>query len=163
MITINWEAVSAIATSVACIIALWQTHVAYREKVKFTFHESARVVRGNEQLDAVKLDIRNVGNRIIEITGWGLLFRDDVVAIFSPPPQEWLCLGGYLPKVVEVGCSMSLYFERGSFLATIKAQCEANNIVKRDKLKVVVYAGSGECYVVKVSKRCKDFLNTSHN
>lgn len=158
MIKINWEALSAIATTTACIIALWQTYVAYKKKLKFSFHDNAMVVNGEKQLEIVKLDIYNVGSRVVEITGWGLLLRNDVVVVFSPPPQEWAFLGGVLPKVVEVEHSFSLYFEKASFLSTMKAQYEAGNIKENDKLKILVYDGSGTRHTIKTSKRCKEFL-----
>lgn len=163
MITINWEAISAIATSVACIIALWQTHVAYKKKLKFSFHDNAMVVNGEKQLEIVKLDIYNVGNRAIEITGWGLLLRNGVEVAFSPPSQEWVFLGGLLPKIVEVGRSTSFYFEKASFLSTIKAQQKVGNIERRDKLKIIVYDGGCSRYVIKTSKRCEDFLEACNN
>ena len=163
MITINWEAVSAIATSVACIIALWQTHVAYKKKLKFSFDDNVIVMNGEKRLEVVKLTICNVGNRSVEITGWGLLLRNDVGVQFSPPLQEWAFLGGVLPKVVEVGRSMSLYFEKTSFLFTINAQQKEGNIKRRDKLKIFVYDSGCTRHVIKTSKRCKDFLEACNN
>ena len=111
----------------------------------------------------MKLDVNNIGNRVMEITGWGLLFRGEIEAVFSPPPLEWAVLGGFLPKTIEVGHSTSLYFAKDSFVATIKSQCEANNAIQKDKVKIIVYDGSGSRHVIKTSKRCKDFLEACND
>ena len=68
------QAVGAIATSAAVIVALWQIRYANRKKVKLSFSDKNVVFSGNGNLEFhfVNMTVTNIGNKNIIIRNWGI-------------------------------------------------------------------------------------------
>ena len=75
--------VGALATTVAVIVALWQTKFNYKKKLKLSFSDSITIVpeSGNIFYKYVGLTVTNIGNRDVVINNWGFYLNDDSLMI----------------------------------------------------------------------------------
>lgn len=75
---LSWDSVTAIgtclgavATSCACIIALYQTRLSVKKRIKQIIHDNMVIINGNDDNTYCDICIYNIGNRIINIRGVG--------------------------------------------------------------------------------------------
>ena len=68
------QAVGAIATAAAVIVALWQVRYANKKKLKMKFTDKNVVFseRGDSRYLFVNLSVTNIGNRNVTIRNWGM-------------------------------------------------------------------------------------------
>lgn len=161
----NWEAFSAIstflgaiATSVACIIALYQTRVANAKKLRVSVSWDNHIVdKDGKELDPqhyCTINISNIGNKVVRFTYIGLQGRGQKGCWQVNP--DYVSDGEILPfKVHEIEPEHSLFFnfERTSFIGYIK-----DAVKQFHKVDIIICDTTGKVYHRRISaKELKSF------
>lgn len=150
----KWEIsisiISALATLLAVLIALWQTKYSNKKKLKLTVTIKAQMVQDittlqfeNKAIQLLFVSVVNIGNRKVVLTDWGFQF-DKFNALQIVNLNEKV-----FPYELEIECEKEL---ETSLLGVRNALNQNKNIIKNDKKKLTVYVtdSTGKKYFVKL-------------
>ena len=156
-----WQAASAIATTAAVIVALWQTRYQNKKKLKVEFVENMTYILNGGRGIVKKnsyfvVNIVNVGNRKVYIEHFGFLGKDKnglherVIQPAEPfgKPIEF-------PYELDIEQNLSCPLEKLDFLIKLKE----GNLLEEDK-KLIFFAkdSTGEFYTCQTPKTLRQYL-----
>ena len=158
-IEIDWQALSAIATFLAVLVALYQTRIANKKKLKIKFIDNVKIISSlakniDELIDFTIINTVNKNITIRQI----LLYhtKEDSTLLLTD-----LCkynLNNKLPKKIKPENSIDIYFERRMFLNLIKKMLEEDPKLKNKKLKFIIKDSVERQYTTKTKKTYNDYL-----
>lgn len=176
-----WSAFGAIggiigsaATTIAIIVALWQTRYPYKKKLALSFSDSIRVVNlKSSSLPAVPLQvalkISNCGNRDVYIQQWGIALDNEENIMFVPhlyadqlPQGMREYLYPEFPYYLPVEKTVLLYFDRNAFIDVLLHCQKEKSVCENTKIKIYVSDSTGQVYYKKLSKTVKEICSSSH-
>lgn len=163
---INWEAISAIgtclgalATFVACVIALWQTKIAYKKKLKVVFNDNITFInplllKNNEKF--VGISIYNKGNRNVIINEWSFEFKNHMrgpilVNFTKYYPTKF-------PICIEVENNKDVFYERAFFEQNVQDLINKGQISKNKKIRFSIKDATGKKYFFYSPKKAKEYV-----
>lgn len=152
----------AVATAVAVIVALWQTKLNYKKKLKLSFSDSITIVpeTGSKFYKYVGLTITNIGNRDVVINNWGFYLNDDsvmlVVADTSPIGRLFQT---NLPHRLQIEESISLYYDKSKFESVISECVEKGTLTKTQKILFFTTDSTGKKHKIKSDKTVEYYLS----
>lgn len=155
----------SIATTAAVIVALWQTRIAYKKKLKLSFDDNTKIMADSGTIiaDFVSLSVTNIGNKDIVISSWGFYLKNkSKVKIFSNLPIENLPLllkNEFITKFpykLSVEHSTTFYYERRLFLKIIPEYYENGELDADKPIKFYVMDSTGKEYTVKSKRTAKE-------
>lgn len=156
IISIIISSISATATFCAVFVALWQSHVPYKKKLKIkstTINEFGIDAYGNQVTDTIqKLQIKvlNVGHQDLEITSWGIYVNKNFqLNIFNLNNAS----SSYL---VPIGKSINLSVPLSTLTRNIMEYKE--EIDGTAKIKFFVQTNYGKTYLTKINYCFSFFL-----
>ena len=168
---IDWNVVSAIGTCLgalatfgACLIALWQTKIAYKKSLKIIFNDNIKLSHPSipeEESEYVNIQIINTGNRDIAISEWAYELKDDMKAILLVNFTKYLPT--IFPITVEVDNKKEIFYEKKFFLNNVKEAIGNNDINKQKKIKFSVTDVTGRKYYFYSPKKAKYYLKLNPN
>lgn len=85
-----WQAASAIATTAAVVVALWQTRYSNKKRLKIKFRDNVILTNKASKESYVELEISNVGNRKIIINRYGMSFNEGFFVVSFPDETEMI-------------------------------------------------------------------------
>ena len=151
------SSISATATFCAVLVALWQSHVPYKKKLKLkstTINEFGIDAFGHKVTNAIQkiqIKVLNVGHQDLEITSWGIYVSKNLqlnILNLNNASSSYL---------VATGKSINLCVP----LSTL-----ANNVIgykdqinDAAKIRFFVQTNYGKTYLTKTNYRFSDFLN----
>lgn len=151
-----WQAASAIATTAAVIVALWQTRYQNKKKLKIGFTEDMTyipigrcgTVKKNQYFE---INVVNVGNRKVYIEHFGVLGKDeDGLRERIIQPSEPFGRPIIFPYELDIEQGLSCPLEKSVFLANLKKEIcwmKAKSWFFMQKIRLVNFI------LVKVQKR----------
>ena len=155
----KWEigisTISAIATLLAIIVALWQTRYANKKKIKLSVTIKARISQDAITLQFEKkasillsVFVVNIGNRKVVLTDWGFQF-DKINALQIVNINEKV-----FPCELEIECAKELQTD---LLSVRKALIQNKDQIKNKKKKLIVYVtdSTGRRYYVRMPHTIK--------
>lgn len=152
----------AIATTVAVIVALWQTKYNQKKKLKLDFFDNIKVYNPNteEIFEFVEVSITNIGNRKVIVRQWGVHLKRGSIAIIVPPNEsgmeKFVCES--LPKTLDLEESVDLRWRKDRFQSFL--ECEYKDNINWNKpLVFYVKDSTGKQYIVKTKKNASYYLN----
>lgn len=158
---IFWYALSAIATTGACIIALWQTTYNNRKKLKLHLSPKTYFV-SNEIEMCLSIEIINVGNRKVIIKEWCYFMADKsvnknseriiLITVFNK------FMNTKLPQIICIEDSVSLHLNYTLFVNQLTELLEKNKISKTQKLIFGVKDSTGKIYKIKSKQTVNEFI-----
>lgn len=154
--------VGALATTVAVIVALWQTKFNYKKKLKLSFSDSITIVpeSGNIFYKYVGLTVTNIGNRDVVINNWGFYLNDDsLMIIVSDTSPIGRIIQTNLPHRLQIEESISLYHDRAKFDSAIKECVEKGTLVKTQKIMFFATDSTGKKHKVKSKETVEHYLS----
>lgn len=149
-----WQAASAIATTAAVFVALWQSIYSNRKKVKIRFRDN---VRKGDALDTepyVELEVVNTGNRKVILSRYGIIFNGNVFAIAFPDESEMISILN--PIELEVEECTRIEWKKSEFIKQLQEQCKISN---NSKVTLFVQDTTGTMYTYETSKRRIQYIN----
>lgn len=160
--SIFWEAASAIATTAAVIVALWQTKYSNKKKAKLSFVEKMSIVPVNSletighmpKNQYVGINFSNVGNRKIIIKCFWLELPNNIRAVIQP---DVIPIGSVSwPIEVNIEESVFLPWLRGKFLSFLE---EEKTLKPNQRLTFCVEDSIGTTYKCVTTKTVQQYLN----
>ena len=148
----------AIATFLACCIALWQTKYNNKKKLKLKFYSLASPVSDYVSFDQylISINIVNIGKRKVEIQEWAYYVRKQRYIFMTN--GFILNKDNQLPKKLDIEESFDLYFNLKNFLESIKSAYNLGKIHKSSKIKFGIKDSSGKVYSIKSKERVSEYL-----
>ena len=151
---INWTAISAIgtclgavATFLACLIALWQTKQTFKKKVRVYFNEliyfNHPTIPQNESR-FVGVTIINKGNRDVNIREWAIELKSNRKSVLILNYNKPFLT--QLPIKIEPEQKADLYYEWEFFIKNIKKLTEDKLIRGNKKVKFSITDMTDEKY-----------------
>lgn len=136
----------SLATAVACIIALWQTKLQIRRKLKLKSRTIVQNEGGNIQV-FLGLDIINIGYMKVIIREWCVPVKKGkkLILIPEPGPQEV-----HLPYELEPGEGVCLLFYPENFKKKLK-ELESKSLLKHtSSLRFDIVDSVDNVYSIKI-------------
>lgn len=157
-----WQAASAIATTFAVAVALWQTKYQNLKKVKITFNESVIYALGHSlglatNYQYVSLDVVNTGNRKIIISRCGIKLSNDYLWLIFPDQTPIGMVN--LPIELDVEQSVSLPWKKENFIKVLR---ELNEYPQDKKVSFFVQDITGAYYMCKSTKTIQQYLDEAN-
>ena len=162
----DWNKISAIgsflgaiATSLACIIALWQTHCAYKKKIKAVFFDNTKLHHPQIPLSEsnyVSVSIINKGNRKVIITEWAYELKKNMKSPILVNLTQYLPT--IFPKEIDIENKLDIYYEQKYFFKNIKDLVQKKDINLNRKVKFSITDMTGQKYYFYSSKKAKDYV-----
>lgn len=155
-----WTILTAISTTCACIIALWQTHYNNRKQVKLKFFSKSAILIGEKQVNYISIEIINTGNRKVVISDWSYLLnkKNGGVKLFTELDQY---VPVKLPQEIPIENKLTLYFEYEYFLNSIKKCTSEGKLKENQKITFIIQDSTGKTYKVKSKEKVSDFLKSA--
>lgn len=154
-----WNAASAIATTAAVIVALWQTKYANRKKLKVKFIEKMTIVPQNAigkipKNQYVGLDIINIENRKVIINQVWIQLPENMRAVIQPD----IIPGLNFTFPLELDVEQSTFFPwcANKFLDYIKSE---KKFLKNQRLIFCISDTTGVIYKCKTPKTIGEYIS----
>lgn len=151
----------ALATTIAVIVALWQTKDSQKKKIKLSFNEDITIVPQNAKAfyRYVGVTVTNIGNRDIVISGWGFKLHNGerIVVVKDTSPISSL-IQIDLPHKLAIEESIDLTYSKKYFLDVLLENIESKKIQQDQKLEFYVIDSTGKFYIVKTPQKAEDIL-----
>ena len=163
---IFWEAMSAIATTAAVIVALYQTRVANLKKAKISFVENMTIVPTvpmgvlgyMPKNQYVGVDFVNTGNRKIIIQSFWIEHPDGVKAVINPEQTPIGLLSW--PVSVDIEESVFIPWEKVKFLNYLNGE---KSLPRNKTITFCVTDSTGVIYRCSTPKTLQQYINESKN
>lgn len=150
----------ALATSIAVIVALWQTKYSQKKKLDLYFTDNFQLYnqKTGEAVKFIGISVSNIGNRKVIIVNWGMNLNEGQVLILRPTDAGYLERLGYvdLPKGLDIEEKLDLQWQIDRFKAFLKENEE--NIRKQKPLEFFVVDSTGKKYCVKTKKKALEYF-----
>lgn len=151
----------ALATTIAVIVALWQTKYNQKKKIKLSFCEDITIVQQNAKVfhRYVGVKVTNIGNRDIVISSWGFKLHDGerVVVVKDTSPISSL-IQIDLPHKLAIEESIDLTYSKKYFLEVLLENIQSKKIQQNQKLAFYVIDSTGKFYIVKTPQKVEEIL-----
>ena len=152
---------AALATTIAVIVALWQTKYSQKKKIKLSFNEDITIVPQNATAfyRYVGVTVTNIGNRDIVISSWGFKLHNGerIVVVKDKSPISSL-IQIDLPHKLAIEESIDLTYSKKYFLDVLLENIESKKIQQDQKLEFYVIDSTGKFYIVKTPQKAEDIL-----
>ncbi len=78
-----WDALGAISTTAAVIVALYQTHTQFRRKLKMSVNVTLKIknIHSDKAYNVLSFNVTNAGNVVVQLEQWGLYINKTYYAI----------------------------------------------------------------------------------
>lgn len=166
-----WNKVSAIgtclgalATFIAVIVALYQTKLTNKKKLKLKFNDPVTIVNPNtgQQLgDYIGITIINIGNREVIIDDWSILPYNKSKERYKIMTEMQGLLSQKLPYKLKIEEKLDLYYEKKAFLRLIADLVDKNNIKLNKKIKFQILDSINKSYIIESDKTISEYVNES--
>lgn len=161
--TIAISIISAVATFIAVIVALWQTKYANKKKLKLSNTIVAQLIqdirRGivqNVSYLFLSVTVVNIGNRKVVLRDWGVSFsKSDALQIVNANEKEFPC-------EIEVEQCKNLQTPLIGLRDALVQNRDKIHKVKR-KLKVYVMDSTGKKYYTKMPYSIEHYMALPDN
>jgi len=152
-----WIAVGAIATSSACIIALWQTKHSNLKKIRLKYG----IAFTSEIQDNIyiSLDVINIGNRSVIINEWSIPLLKDKKLVFD---TRTTLISAKLPEKLGVEESITLYYDFNKFKLALRMYLGQGLLKEKTKIIFNVKDSTGKIYQSITNKKVKYFLENNN-
>lgn len=170
--TLIWTAVGAIggtlgalATSIAVIVALWQTKYSQKKKIKVCFTDlitlTSNLPSDNVRVEYVGIDVTNIGNRDVIIQSWGFVLQpksNGKVLILPDRTLYGELVRIELPKRLALEESITLVYAKELFQNVLIDNCSVGKLNSKKKLQFYVCDSTGKYYYAKTQKKIESYL-----
>lgn len=156
---IFWNAASAIATTAAVIVALWQTRYTTKKKLKLDFVENMTIVPTGMTGKVLKnqyvgLNVSNTGNRKIIIRQFFIELPQNYRAVIQP--DITLADAVKLPIELDIEESVFLPWSKEKFLLYLQQE---KSIPRNKKITFCVADSTGIIYRCKTRRIAQQYLD----
>ena len=149
-----------IATFSAVLVALYQTRLANKKKLKLTFEYNTIILLDPPVL-YVSMSVANTGNKDIILDSWRIVCKSkqhcQIMTDLADNSIE-KALSVKLPYKLEPEERKTFYFKKDKFLELLKEKVENGELSEKDKVLFLVRDSIGKDYFVKSSKSIKYYL-----
>lgn len=144
------QCVGALATFAAVCVALWQTKYVNRKRIKLSFNNFVYAMFEEQVINAISVNIKNIGNKPITINQFGIEHDDGSSTLIMQENQG--VFRRKMPLTIDTDNIDSLYFLSEAFSKHISEMIQEKRIEKKKKLKFVVIDSVGKKYRIKSNK-----------
>ena len=166
-----WNKVSAIgtclgalATFIAVVVALYQTQLTNKKKLKLKFNDPVTIVNPNtgQQLgDYIGITIINIGNREVIIDDWSILPYNQSKGRYKIMTEMQGLLSQKLPYKLKIEEKLDLYYEKKAYLRLVTDWVDKNNIKLDKKIKFQILDSTNKSYIIESDKTISEYSNES--
>lgn len=156
-----FQALGAIATFLAVIVALWQTKYMNRKRLKLSFTEVSQIVGMNSgPVELATLTVSNIGNRAVTVQSWGFMINRKVQGIVLQDPSNAVLklIDTLLPKKIEPEETINLVIKADNLLHNLEINVQNGNFRKKQKVKVFCTDSVGKRYIVKTRSTTEQMI-----
>ena len=153
-----WQAASAIATTAAVVVALWQTRYSNKKRLKIKFRDNVILTNKASKESYVELEISNVGNRKIIINRYGMSFNEGFFVVSFPDETEMI--NTRRPVVLDIEESKIITWKKEEFIQVLKDQCKTSG---NSKITLFVQDTAGNFYTTRTPKKRMQYLNENYS
>lgn len=154
----------AIATFAAVVVALWQTKLSYKKKLKLSFTDDIAVVpdQGSTVYRFIGVAATNIGNRDVVIQSWGFICHNKSKYIIVPDISPiGRILQTKLPKKLQIEEGISLYYDKKLFHRLLEENVKTGALKRNKKIRFYVTDSTSKTYYTLTPKTVNEFLNDS--
>lgn len=154
----------ALATFIAVVVALYQTKLTNKKKLKLKFNDSVTIVNPNtgQQLgDYIGITIINIGNREVIIDDWSILPYNKSKGRYKIMTEMQGLLSQKLPYKLKIEEKLDLYYEKKAYLRLVTDWVDKNNIKLDKKIKFQILDSTNKSYIIKSDKTISEYANES--
>lgn len=157
--SVFWEAASAIATTAAVIVALWQTRYVNKKKVKLSFIEKMTIIPHGAigsipKNQYVGIEIVNTGNRKLIIDQFWIELPENYRAVIQPDSTPAGTVN--LPVELDIEQSVFLPWKREKFLGYLR---DEKVLLRNQKLVFCISDSTGVIYKCKTNKTVQQYID----
>lgn len=149
-----WQAASAIATTAAVIVALWQTKYNNKKKLKIKFRDNVIMANKTSKEAYVELEVSNIGNRRIIINRYGMSLQEGFFVVSFPDEAEMKKTAE--PIILDIEESKIIAWKKEDFIQLLKDQCKTSG---NSKITLFVQDTAGNLYTTTTPKKRMQYLN----
>ena len=156
--------VGALATFTAVVVALWQTKISYKKKLKLSFTDDIAVVpdNGSNYYRYIGVTVTNIGNRDVVIQKWGFVCHDkSMMQIITDTSKIGRVIQTSLPHKLHIEESINLYYDKTLFHTFLDENIKKGSLKLDKRIKFYVTDSTSKNYYVKTKKTVKELLNDS--
>lgn len=165
--TAIFQAIGAIGTLLAVIVALWQTKYTNRKRLKLSFTEVGSIVFANSKSMAlVTLTISNIGNRAVTIQNWGFVLTKKRQAMVLQDPNNTIlkAVNTLLPRKIDPEETINLVITADDFIQNIENYVQKGIYNDNQKIKVFCTDSVGNIYKTRTRstiRQMKEYIRNS--
>jgi uncharacterized protein YpiB (UPF0302 family) len=153
-----WEAAMTIATFLVVVVALWQTRIAYKKKLKLRFCDNVKIAipSNDEFIKYVSVSIVNIGNRKITINSISISVNEEMVLFFSD--SSAIFSDQKFPHDLEIEKAWDFYIRLEIYIKNIRNNILPHGINVDDRIRFNVIDSTGKRHVLKSKWTYRTFL-----
>lgn len=141
--------VGALATTAAVIVALWQTKLSNKKKIKIQFNDPVTLVNpltGENMGRFIGVTITNIGNREVIITDWSIICANG--NRYKIMTEQQGILKKSLPARLSLEESLDLYYDRKYFVRVVRDIIKKKELEPNQKIKFQIMDTSDKKYII---------------
>lgn len=149
--TIAISAIGMLSTFTAVLVALYQSRIPYKKKIKLFFSDETYISYNSNSIRYINLIINNVGNKRIIVKDWGIkLNQGFFIFILSDKaePDPLKPLYPKLPYTLNPEESLTLLLRYDDFKKIIEDLKNNHKIDENKALKLVIFDTLNKKYFV---------------
>ncbi|MBS5135692.1 MAG: hypothetical protein KHZ05_09685 [Oscillospiraceae bacterium] len=164
--TINWQAISAIgtfmgalATFAAVFVALFQTRIANRKKLKLTFGDNYSAINAQSGAKVgpfLYLSAVNTGNRDIVLQNWFICIGKSQNYLVKNNTHP--LLQTKLPQKLCPEERADFFLMRDEFVEILKKDKIKSAIHNWQRVSAILVDNAGKKYIIRSKKRVSEYL-----
>lgn len=166
-----WTAVGAIggtlgafATTIAVIVALWQTKFSQKKRLKLSFTDNITIVpeNGSFYKQYIGVTVTNIGNRDVVIHNWGFnIDNENSMMIVQDTSAIGRMIQEKLPHRLIIEESITLYYEKKLFINVLKDLLKTNRLSENKQITFYVTDSTGKKHYIKTEKVVSKLIENS--
>lgn len=139
---------SAIATFLAVFVALWQSKIAVKKRLKVELKQAFTLP---EKVNYIQLDISNHSNREIIVDSWTWEYRDKSTVVFSNNVCRFISMNDFveLPFILKPECNLKILCPKKQVSLCLREAVMNKTASLSDELKIYVSDTTGDKYYCK--------------
>lgn len=160
------SAFGSVATFAAVFVALWQTKIAYKKKLKLSLNEGCVALDPNrvfEDEEYMCLTVSNIGNRNIVLKNSCFMIGKKCLTLLCLPHnlniiQQTLYGKNNQEKKLLISECIEINFPVKKVREAIKEELDSNPKLSKKRFKIVVFDASGTKYCIKSKSTISQFV-----
>ena len=153
----SWEALGAISTTIAVVVALFQTHIQFCKKLNMSVNIMVKIKRltSDETFDVLAFNVTNAGNVDVRIEQWGMYINKTYYVVPTYSQNMEIVEQKELPIILHPSEKECFLLTHKTFVDTLQGIYIPN---KKKKLICYLSDSTGKTYYCKSKQNISEIM-----